>query len=333
MNRVATDAWETRRPLLPEFALIAATVAYGSTFVLMQDALERVSAVGLIFLRFSVGAAVLAPFAFAQGWRRPGPAGLAETERSFLRAAAVFGVVGFIGYWFQNTGLERTTTSNSAFITGLFVVFTPLVETVARRRLPPRHVLVAVVVCVVGLFFLTGAQLSMNTGDRLTVGCALFFGIWVYLGGTYSQRFQPIALTTAQMAVFALLALPFAAVQGIGRIDTLVVVAVLVTGIVCSAGAFTVQLWGQRFVEPSRAAVILLFEPIVAGVVGYAVGERLGVSGYVGAAIILVGILLAESRSWRSKAIADAPGAPGLAPGGRAGDNVAPFVASEEEPA
>jgi len=327
------EAWETRRPLLPELALIAATAAYGSTFVLMQDALERVSAVGLIFMRFTVGAAVLAPLAIAQGWRRPGPAGTAETERSFLRAAAVFGVVGFIGYWFQNTGLERTTTSNSAFITGLFVVFTPLVETVARRRFPPRNVLVAVAVCVVGLFFLTGAQLSMNTGDRLTVGCALFFGIWVYLGGTYSQRFQPIALTTAQMAVFALLALPFTVMQGIGRIDTLVVVAVLVTGVVCSAGAFTIQLWGQRFVEPSRAAVILLFEPIVAGVVGYAVGERLGVSGYFGAAIILGGILLAESRSWRTRASDGRPRPLGLTPGERADDNDAPFTTSEEEPA
>ncbi|HEX5613898.1 MAG TPA: DMT family transporter [Acidimicrobiia bacterium] len=323
MTRVATDAWETRRPLLPELALVVATAAYGSTFVLVQDALERVSAVGLIFLRFTVGAAVLLPFAIAQGWRRPGPVGDAETGRSFLRAALLFGVVGFIGYWFQNTGLERTTTSNSAFITGLFVVFTPLVETVVRRRVPPRNVLAAIAVCVVGLFFLTGAELSMNTGDALTVGCALFFGIWVYLGGEYSQRFQPVALTAAQMVVLAVLALPFSSVQGIGDIDTLVVVAVLVTGIVCSAGAFTVQLWGQRFVEPSRAAVILLFEPVVAGVVGYSVGERLGVSGYVGATIILGGILLAESRAWRA----------GLTPGEPPGDNGAPSTTSEEDPA
>jgi len=298
---VSTPAtWETRRPLLPEAALIAATSAYGATFVLVQDALEKATSVGFILLRFSLGALVLAPWAIARGWRSRVPgASDGETRRSFLRAAAVFGVVGFVGYWFQNAGLERTTTSNSAFITGLFVVFTPLVETVAKRRFPPRNVRMAVVVALVGLFLLTGAELSMNAGDALTVGCAFFFGIWVYLGGEYSNRFDPVALTALQMALFAVLAVPVVMVQGLGEIDTSVVVAVVVTGVLCSAVAFTLQLWGQRYVEPSRAAVILLFEPVVAGFVGYAVGERLGVGGYVGAVVILAGILLAESRTWR----------------------------------
>jgi drug/metabolite transporter (DMT)-like permease len=163
----------------------------------------------------------------------------------------------------------------------------------------------AVVVALVGLFLLTGAELSMNAGDALTVGCAFFFGIWVYLGGEYSNRFDPVALTALQMALFAVLAVPVVMVQGLGEIDTSVVVAVVVTGVLCSAVAFTLQLWGQRYVEPSRAAVILLFEPVVAGFVGYAVGERLGVGGYVGAVVILAGILLAESRTWRR-----APSAP-----------------------
>jgi drug/metabolite transporter (DMT)-like permease len=296
----APATWETRRPLLPEAALVAATSAYGATFVLVQDALEKATSVGFILMRFTIGAAVLAPFAIARGWRSRVPgASDGETRRSFLAAAAVFAVVGFVGYWFQNAGLERTTTSNSAFITGLFVVFTPLVETFARRRVPPGNVRLAVVVALVGLFLLTGAELSMNAGDALTVGCAFSFGIWVYLGGEYSNRFDPIALTAAQMAGFAVLAVPVVAVQGLGHVDGSVVVALLVTGVVCSAFAFTIQLWGQRYVEPSRAAVILLFEPVVAGFVGYAVGERLGLSGYVGAVVILGGILLAESRTWR----------------------------------
>ncbi|GIU86205.1 MAG: EamA family transporter [Acidimicrobiia bacterium] len=290
--------WETRRPLLPELALVAATVAYGATFVVVQDALERVTPVGFILLRFAVGAAVLAPFALRRGWRR---AGVSEPARAFAVAALAFGVVGFAGYWFQNAGLQRTTTSNSAFITGLFVVFTPLVETVVRRQPPPRNVLVAVVVSASGLFLLTGAELSMNAGDALTLGCALMFGIWIYLGGEYSQRFDPVALTAAQMAVFASLAVPVVAVGGLGALDAQVLVAVAVTGVLCSAVAFSLQLWAQRYVEPSRAAVILLFEPVVAGFVGYAVGERLGVAGYVGAVVILAGILLAESRSWRRR--------------------------------
>jgi drug/metabolite transporter (DMT)-like permease len=231
-----------------------------------------------------------------RGWRRADASDL--RVRDFGIAVLVFGAVGFAGYWFQNEGLQRTTTSNSAFITGLFVVFTPLVETVVTRRAPARNVLFAVALSVLGLFLLEGGSFTMHAGDALTLGCAFMFGIWIFLGGELAQRFDPIALTAGQLTVFALLAVPVVAVNGLGHMTGEVVLAVLVTGVCCSAIAFSLQLWGQRSVEPSRAAVILEFEPVVAGIVGFAVGERLGVTGYLGALVILVGILVAESRSW-----------------------------------
>jgi drug/metabolite transporter (DMT)-like permease len=122
------------------------------------------------------------------------------------------------------------------------------------------------------------------------------------MGGRLSQRYDPVMLTAMQLALVALLAVPVVAFEGLGHIDAQVVAAVLITGVLCSAVAFSLQLWGQRYVEPSRAAVILLFEQVVAGVVGYAVGERLGVAGYIGAFVILGGMLLAESASWRRSA-------------------------------
>jgi len=292
--------WETARPLVPELALIAATISYGATFKLVQDALKDVTPVGFILLRFSMGAVVLLPLAFRNGWRGPTTARGGLRVRDFLVAVLAFGVVGFGGYWLQNAGLERTTTSNSAFITGLFVVFTPLIETVVTRRRPSANVLVAVACAVVGLFLLEGATLHLNAGDALTLGCAFLFGVWILLGAYFTQHFDPVALTAGQLVVFVLLAIPVVAIGGLGHITTQVIVAAAVTGVFCSAIAFTLQLWGQRFVEPSRAAVILQFEPVVAGIIGYWVGERLGVSGYVGAAIILLGIVIAESRSWRS---------------------------------
>ena len=296
----SATAWDTRRPLLPELALLAATAAYGSTFVLVQDALEHVTPVGFILL------AVRGRRARARAVRTArvigaGPA-VDATLRMFAPAMLAFGVVAFVGYWFQNAGLERTTTSNSAFITGLFVVFTPLVETVVLRKAPAPNVLAAVAVATVGLFLLTGADLSLNSGDLLTLGCAFFFGIWIYMGGRLSQRYDPVVMTAIQLAVVAVLAIPVVALDGLGTVDTQVVVAVIVTGVLCSAVAFSLQLWGQRYVEPSRAAVILLFEQVVAGIVGYAVGERLGVAGYIGAFVILAGMLLAESASWRRSA-------------------------------
>jgi drug/metabolite transporter (DMT)-like permease len=292
-------AWETARPLVPELALIAATISYGATFKLVQDALHDVTPVGFILLRFSMGAVVLLPLAIRSGWRGPTTARPGLGVRQFLYAVLAFGVVGFGGYWLQNAGLERTTTSNSAFITGLFVVFTPLIETVVTRRRPSRNVIVAVVCAVVGLFLLEGATLRLNAGDALTLGCAFLFAVWILLGAYFTQHFDPIALTAGQLVVFVVLAIPVVAIGGLGHITTQVIVAAAITGVFCSAIAFTLQLWGQRFVEPSRAAVILQFEPVVAGIIGYWIGERLGVSGYFGAAIILIGIVIAESRSWR----------------------------------
>jgi drug/metabolite transporter (DMT)-like permease len=279
---------------LPELALIAATIAYGTTFVIIQNALDDVTPAGFILLRFAIGAAVLAPFALARGFGRPG---VATSARDFVTAAILFGVVGFAGYWLQNAGLERTSTSNSAFITGLFVVFTPLIEVAFTRRAPDRRVLLAVVVSAFGLYLLTGASFDIGAGDALTLGCAFMFAVWIVLGGMFSQRFDAIALTAAQMGVLVVCAVPAVAVTGMGTITGPVVVAALITGVLCSAVAFSLQLWGQRYVEPTRAAVILLFEPVVAGFVGYAVGERLGASGYLGALVILGGILIAESRS------------------------------------
>ena len=296
--------WETARPLVPELALIAATISYGATFKLVQDALHDVTPVGFILLRFSMGAVVLLPFAIRRGWRGPSTARSGLRLRHFLYAVLAFGAVGFGGYWFQNAGLQHTTTSNSAFITGLFVVFTPLIETVVTRRRPSANVIVAVVCAVVGLFLLEGATLRLNAGDALTLGCAFLFGVWILLGAYFTQHFDPIALTAGQLVVFVVLAVPVVGIGGLGHVTTQVVVAAAVTGIFCSAIAFTLQLWGQRFVEPSRAAVILQFEPVVAGIIGYWIGERLGLSGYVGAAVILLGIVIAESRSWRSSAVA-----------------------------
>jgi drug/metabolite transporter (DMT)-like permease len=292
-------AWRTRRPLLPEFALIAATIAYGSTFVIVKHALEHVTPVGFILMRFAIGTIALTPVALRRGFRRPG---VPATFRAFALASLAFGLTGFAGYWFQNAGLQRTSTSDSAFITGLFVVFTPLIEVFVTRRVPDVRVVTAVLVSAVGLSMLTGASLEIGTGNVLTLGCAVMFGAWIFLAGALSQRFDPVALTAAQMAVLTICAVPVVLVGGLGHVTGQVVLAALVTGVACSALAFTLQLWAQRYVEPSRAAVILLFEPVVAGFVGYLVGERLGVAGYVGAVVIFGGIVLAESRSWTSKA-------------------------------
>lgn len=200
----------------------------------------------------------------------------------------------FVGYGFQNAGLQHPSSANSAFITGLFVVFTPLVETVWYRRVPSAQVLISVVLVAIGLFLLTGSRLSMGTGDALTLACAACFAIWTVQTAVHAPRFHPIALTAAQLGLLAILSIPWVFVQGIGQVDGGVLAAAAVTGVGCSALAFSLQTWAQRRIDPSRTAVLLTLEPVSVGVVGGSVGERLGVRGYVGAAVILAGIVSVE---------------------------------------
>jgi drug/metabolite transporter (DMT)-like permease len=120
--------------------------------------------------------------------------------------------------------------------------------------------------------------------------------------GAWANRFDVVTLTCVELLTLAGLAVPFVALDGLGQLTGQAVFAVVFTGLGCSAFAFTIQVWAQRRIEPARASIINLLEPVVAGFVGYAVGERLGWGGYLGAVTILAGILVAELGARRREA-------------------------------
>ena len=211
----------------------------------------------------------------------------------------------FGGYATQTVGLQYTTPSTSAFVTGLYVVLTPVVEAVVYRRVPGRPVWAGIVLATIGLYLLTGADVHLGRGELLTLACAvLFAGHIVYLGA-YARRIPPAAFTghAARNGCGALGARGRRA-RASARLTALAVFAVVFTGIACSAIALPLQLWGQRRIPPARAALILLAEPVFAGIADFVTGERLGVLRVTGAAIILAGITVSELGS------ASAPDAP-----------------------
>jgi drug/metabolite transporter (DMT)-like permease len=294
------------RGYLPEIAIAVASFLYGVTFSIVQDALDKTTPMGFNLMRFAIGAAVLAPFALRRTWQGP-QLRSSDTFRTFLLGGASLGVIAAFAYLTQNIGLQHTSTSNSAFITGLFAVFTPIVEAIVYRRFPRRGIVMAVIISMVGLFLLTGAELSMSYGDAITLVTAALFGCWYVRTGVLANRFDIFGLTTVQLAVVALVSVPFVVADGLGTVDTEVVLTVVFTGIGCSAVAFSLSAWAQRTIDASRASILNLLEPVVAGIVGYAVGERLGLVGYAGAALILAGIFVAERGTHDAKAAASAP--------------------------
>ncbi|MEP6625617.1 MAG: DMT family transporter [Acidimicrobiia bacterium] len=281
------------RPYTPELALALASLLYGSTFVLVQDSLDHVTAGGFNILRFGLASIALAPVAIRRGWRGPEPRAT-DSLRVLLVVGVGLGLVGVVAYQTQNVGLAHTTTSNSAFITGLFVVFTPAVAAIRYRRMPRTGVLGAVGLAVVGLFLLTGASFDLGFGDAVTVLTALAWSLWLVGTGEVTRRFDTFGLILVQVATIAVGSVVITAFTGFGTVTGIVLVAAIVTGVGCSAVAFSLSAWAQRVIDPERAGVINLLEPVVAGIIGYLVGERLGVSGYAGAALILAGILVVE---------------------------------------
>src|SRR5436190_776640 len=138
---------------------------------------------------------------------------------------------------------------------------TPMIEAVVLRRLPPRAVLAGIVFATVGLYLLTGADLSLGAGELWTLACAVLFAIWIVYQGQYAQRIHPIPYTTAQLVIVVGICAPATAVQGIGALTGLALFAAAFTGVACSSVALSLQLYGQRHIAPSRAALILLSEP------------------------------------------------------------------------
>jgi drug/metabolite transporter (DMT)-like permease len=271
-----------------EGALVLAAFFFGVTFPLVHDALGDIEPFAYLVLRFAIAVLALGPFAIAIARRR------GEDRRMLLRAGLVAGTLLAAGYAAQTVGLALVSPSTSAFITGMYVVFTPIVEGVVRRVAPPRAIVVGVLLAALGLYLLTGATLALSTGELLTLACAALFAVWIVYQGEYANRLHPIPFTTVQIVVVVVVCLPPTAAQGVGRLTGLALFAAAFTGVMCSAVALSLQVWGQRRLAPSRTALFLVLEPVFAGLAGYVNGERLSAVALLGAALILVGIAVAE---------------------------------------
>ncbi len=280
----------------PEGALVLAALLFGVTFPLVSNALDDIEPFAYLLLRFAIAAVALAPFVYAMG-RRLAP----EERRHLMRIGCIAAVLLFGGYATQTIGLKTAAPSTSAFITGLYVVLTPIVEAIVRRRVPPPAVLVGIVLAAAGLYLLTGADLDLGTGELWTLACAVLFAIWIVYQGEHAERFDPIPFTTVQIVGVAVLCAPATAAEGVGEITGIALFAAAFTGVACSSVALSLQVYGQRHIAPSRAALILLMEPVFAAIAGYVDGERFGTEKLVGALIILVGIGIAELGPGRAR--------------------------------
>lgn len=278
--------------LRAHLAIVAAAVLFGSTFVVVKDAVDVVGPLPFLAVRFLSGAAALTPFA-----RRSGHPGM-------VRAGLWCGAAALVGYLLQTLGLQYTSSSVSAFLTYLLIVIVPVLSALLLRRVPDAPVIGGVALATVGLVLLTGGVDRLGRGEVLTIGCAFAFAVWVLLVSEWSRHYDTAAFTAVQLAVVGVAAFIAALFTDGFDLPARAWVAALYTGIVVSAGALWLQVWGQRRVGANRTALLLMIEPVAAVLFALAVGERIGWQGAAGGALILAGIVVAEAPVARRQAAA-----------------------------
>jgi drug/metabolite transporter (DMT)-like permease len=269
-------------------ALVAVTAVWGVTFVQVKDAVAIYPLFAFLAVRFAIASATLTVPA-ARRLRSLGPRG--------WRAGIVLGLLLALGYALQTAGLERTTVSSAGFITGLYVVFTPLIALACFGTRIGAAVWLGVALSTVGLGLLTGIDSGRIGGDLLVLGGSAAYSLQIVLMERHAPRYDPLAFTQAEMLAcfgsFAVIAVALGQVE-LPRGWT-VWGALLVTGVFASALGYLVQTWAQRRTSATRTALAFTMEPVWAGVFGFwLAGDRLGAWGWGGAALIMAGILAAE---------------------------------------
>lgn len=278
-----------------DLALAAVALVWGSTFVVVKQALGDISTVYFLALRFWLASPMMLAM-FFRAFRRTGLAAIVTG----LRGGITAGLFLWLGYMLQTRGLKYTSAGNSGFLTGLYIVLVPLLSAAWHRRWPRRKEFLGILTATCGLGLMTFPSLDihhqMNHGDLLTLGCALAFACHLLVLGHYSRRglFEAVALgqivCTAALSTLSLAVEP-PRVTWTGGL----VFALLLTSLFATAIAFALQTWGQRFTTPSRTALIFALEPVFALVVAVLVGgEKLTWAGVGGGAAILTAILVVE---------------------------------------
>ncbi|HEX7626071.1 MAG TPA: DMT family transporter [Gaiellaceae bacterium] len=268
--------------------LVAVTAVWGVTFVQVKDAVAIYPLFAFLALRFAIATCTLAP---------PGLRRLRSLGRGGAGAAALAGALLGGGYALQTAGLQRTSVSSTGFITGMYVVLTPLIALALFRVRVGLTAWAGVLLATAGLALLSGVHAGSAGGDLLVLAGAAVYSLQIVLMEGYAPRYDAIAFTLVEMttAFIGLLAIALAT----GRLPVphgwTVWGALLVTGVFASALAFLAQTWAQRRASATQTALAFSLEPVWAAFFGFTLaGDRLGGVAWLGCVVIMAGIVIAE---------------------------------------
>jgi drug/metabolite transporter (DMT)-like permease len=287
-----------------ESALLFTTVIWGGTFAIIKSALGSISPMMFLTFRFSIAAIVFLPFVFGR---------LKKLDAESIKGGVLLGLLYFGGFAAQTLGLNYTSATKSAFITGTFVIFTPIFQIIIEKKLPGKGNIIGIILVAGGLLFLSsrGAHFldvihelgtNFNVGDYLTLICAVFYSLYIVYLDIVSKKIDTLSLVFMQIAVTTAGAIAGIIIFQASGIETCkfilnkdVIFAVIYTSILATILTTTLQTKFQKYTTPSKAGIIFSFEPIFASVVAFfLLSEKISNFGLIGCIFIFCGLLISE---------------------------------------
>lgn len=277
------------KQLKSDIVLILVTMVWGTTFIIVKNAIQTLPVYNFLFIRFLLAFSLLAIIFYKK---------LKSIDKKTLAAASVIGTMLFLGYAFQTMGLKYTTASKSGFITGFSVVLVPILEAVLLKRKPSKPAILGIVLAFIGLILLTtNIDFTVNIGDFLTLLCAFAFGMQIVLIAKYASTLDAYLLATIQIGIVALLSGIVTLLFEKPFIPTSVDVwsAIIITGVFATAFAIVAQNTMQAYTTATHTALIFALEPVFAAIAAFLVaGEVMSFRAILGGIFMFAGIVLSE---------------------------------------
>jgi len=280
--------------------MVVVSFIWGAVFVVTKDALRDIGPFMFLTLRFTLAFILLVTMA----WKS-----IKTIRFSTVWYGALLGLFLFIGYSGQTVGLKYTTASNAAFITGTSVVLVPILYALINRKIPELRTFLTVAGALAGLFLMSfpDNNLSLSRGDILVFIGAFGFALHIILVDRYSHQHNAVAITSIQIIFVGIVSLIIGSMvePWPSRLSMTVASAVLITSLFATSLAFLLMNALQKYSTPTRFAIVLTSEPVFAAIAAYLwTGETLTSRAYIGAAIILLSMLISvTTRKHREPAV------------------------------
>ncbi len=287
-----------------EIALIIVTVFWGATFVIVKDALNDASPMMFLGFRFLTASILFIPFIFTK---------IKSIDFGIVKAGVVLGVLLFLSFGLQTTGLTYTTATKSGFLTGTLVVLIPFFQVLIKKKKPSKGALIGAFLVFIGILFLSGSGNNIysfikelgnnfNFGDFLTLMCAVLFAVHVVYLDVFTAKYDYWFLVFAQLFVTAFLSFIAAFIFNAAKMEVIkfdltsnLIFALLYTAIFATLINTILQTKYQKSVSPTKAGIIYSFEPIFAALFAFIVlNEKINFLGFIGGLLIFSGLIISE---------------------------------------